>query len=55
MEDKGQKHKKFYVRWVETHAVEVIAVDEKSAIEEAKRRSDPDNRESTDNSIAIAA
>lgn len=47
--------KKFYVRWREVHEIEVIADSEEAAIASALRKSNRDNRDSTDDPIAIAA
>ena len=50
-----KKVKKYYVKWIETHTVEVTAEDEKTAFETALKKPPIVTRESTDHPIVIAA
>ena len=47
--------KKYYVRWKETHEIEVMAEDESTALKKALEKSSLENRDSADHPIVIPA
>jgi hypothetical protein len=50
-----KKVQKYFVRWVETHTVEVVAEDEKKAFKIALKKPAKETREEATDPIIIAA
>ncbi len=50
-----KKVRKYFVKWVETHTVEVVAEDERTAFKVALKKPAEETRDSADAPIVIAA